>query len=108
LPAAVLPFRANLTEIYGSRLIADLYISLGNSLLARNGKTRRLGNVSVANAYVADITSEKARDEKFGKMAASSNLGYIIGPALAGLLGGTILGYPHRGRAPGSGAGTGR
>ncbi len=51
------------------------------------------GNVSVANAYVADITPKDARDERFGKMAASSNLGYIIGPALAGLLGGTILGY---------------
>jgi DHA1 family tetracycline resistance protein-like MFS transporter len=51
------------------------------------------GNVSVANAYVADITPENERDKKFGKMAASSNLGYIIGPAFAGLLGGTLLGY---------------
>jgi MFS family permease len=51
------------------------------------------GNVSVANAYVADITPEDARDESFGKMAASSNLGYVIGPAFAGLLGGTLLGY---------------
>ena len=51
------------------------------------------GDASVANAYVADITPEDARDKNFGKMAASSNLGYIIGPALAGILGGTILGY---------------
>jgi MFS family permease len=51
------------------------------------------GNISVANAYVADITPENAREEKFGKMAASSNLGYIIGPALAGIMGGTVLGY---------------
>jgi DHA1 family tetracycline resistance protein-like MFS transporter len=51
------------------------------------------GDVSVANAYVADITPEDERDKNFGKMAASSNLGYIIGPALAGILGGTILGY---------------
>jgi MFS family permease len=51
------------------------------------------GNDSVANAYLADITPTDEREEKFGKMAASANLGYIIGPALAGVLGGTILGY---------------
>ncbi len=48
------------------------------------------GNISVANAYLADITEEKHRTANFGKMAISSNLGYILGPALAGLLGGTV------------------
>ena len=51
------------------------------------------GNVSVANAYLADITPKEKRDERFGKMGVSSNLGYIIGPALAGIIGGTVLGY---------------
>lgn len=50
------------------------------------------GNVSVANAYLADVTSDNDRKSNFGKMAASANLGFIIGPALAGVLGGTILG----------------
>ncbi|MFQ5541635.1 MAG: MFS transporter [Candidatus Binatia bacterium] len=50
------------------------------------------GNVSVANAYLADITTEKDRNANFGKMAISSNLGFIVGPALAGVLGGTVLG----------------
>jgi len=50
------------------------------------------GNVSVANAYLADITKEAKRSANFGKMAISSNLGYIIGPAMAGLLGATLLG----------------
>ncbi len=50
------------------------------------------GNVSVANAYLADITDESKRSVNFGRMAISSNLGYIIGPALAGLLGTTVLG----------------
>lgn len=49
------------------------------------------GNVSVANAYLADVTSEDDRSANFGKMAVSSNLGYIVGPALAGLLGATAL-----------------
>ncbi len=49
-------------------------------------------NVSVANAYLADITEEDQRSENFGKMAMSGNLGFILGPAVAGLLGATIWG----------------
>jgi MFS transporter, DHA1 family, tetracycline resistance protein len=50
------------------------------------------GNISVANAYLADLSSDKTRSKNFGKMAISSNLGFILGPALAGILGGTIYG----------------
>jgi DHA1 family tetracycline resistance protein-like MFS transporter len=50
------------------------------------------GNVSVSNAYLADITSEKDRAKNFGRMAVSSNLGFVLGPALAGLLAATLLG----------------
>ena len=50
------------------------------------------GNVSVANAYMADITEESDRSKNYGKLAISSNLGFIIGPALAGLLGITAWG----------------
>lgn len=50
------------------------------------------GNVSVANAYLADITDEADRSANFGKMAVSSNLGFIVGPAIAGALGATVLG----------------
>lgn len=47
------------------------------------------GNISVANAYLADITNEKERSKNFGKLTVSSNLGFILGPAIAGLLGAT-------------------
>ena len=50
------------------------------------------GNVSIANAYLADFSSDTTRSKNFGKMAISSNLGFILGPALAGILGGTIYG----------------
>ncbi|MDN5846155.1 MAG: MFS transporter [Candidatus Nitrosocosmicus sp.] len=50
------------------------------------------GNISVANAYIADLSDDKTRSKNFGKMAISSNLGFIVGPALAGILGGTIYG----------------
>jgi MFS transporter, DHA1 family, tetracycline resistance protein len=48
------------------------------------------GNISVANAYLADISTDKSRSKNFGKMAISSNLGFIVGPALAGILGSTV------------------
>ncbi len=50
------------------------------------------GNVSVATAYLADITDDKHRSENFGKMAISGNLGLVVGPAIAGLIGATPLG----------------
>jgi len=50
------------------------------------------GNISIANAYLADVSSDITRSKNFGKMAISSNLGSILGPALAGILGGTIYG----------------
>jgi MFS family permease len=49
------------------------------------------GNVSVANAYLADVTPENDRVKNFGRMAISSNLGFIVGPAIAGVLGATIF-----------------
>lgn len=50
------------------------------------------GNISIANAYLADLSSDSTRSKNFGKMAISSNLGFIIGPTLAGILGGTTYG----------------
>nr|WP_272210242.1 MFS transporter [Marinicella sp. W31]MDC2876107.1 MFS transporter [Marinicella sp. W31] len=50
------------------------------------------GNVSVSNAYLSDITAEEDRTRNFGRMAVASNLGFVVGPAVAGLLGATVLG----------------
>ncbi|WP_160115953.1 MFS transporter [Candidatus Halocynthiibacter alkanivorans] len=60
--------------------------------LARAADGLTGGNVSVSSAYLADITRDKDRSKNFGRMAMSSNLGFILGPALAGLLGATLLG----------------
>jgi MFS family permease len=49
------------------------------------------GNISVANAYVADISTEKDRKKNYGKMAVTASLGFIVGPALAGILGATVF-----------------
>jgi MFS family permease len=50
------------------------------------------GNISVANAYVADVSTEDTRKQNYGKMAVSASLGFIVGPALAGILGATVYG----------------
>jgi MFS family permease len=50
------------------------------------------GNVAVATAYVADITTDADRSASFGRLAVAQNLGFVVGPALAGLLGTGRLG----------------
>ncbi|MEK6153429.1 MFS transporter [Flavobacteriaceae bacterium 3-367] len=50
------------------------------------------GNVSVANAYLSDISTDVDRNRNFGKMGASTSLGFVLGPAVAGLLASTFLG----------------
>jgi MFS family permease len=77
-----------------SRLLGSFQLTLPLVVLflARAADGLTGGNVSVANAYLADITSEEERSANFGKMAVSTNLGFILGPAIAGLLGATALG----------------
>ena len=50
------------------------------------------GNISVANAYMSDISTDENRSRNFGKMGASTSLGFVLGPAVAGILASTILG----------------
>jgi MFS transporter, DHA1 family, tetracycline resistance protein len=44
-------------------------------------------NMAVVSAYVADITPEEQRAQRFGLVGAFVGVGFIIGPALGGLLG---------------------
>ncbi|WP_343487943.1 MFS transporter [Allomuricauda sp. d1] len=50
------------------------------------------GNISVANAYLSDISTDEDRNKNFGKMGASTSLGFVLGPAVAGILASTYLG----------------
>jgi DHA1 family tetracycline resistance protein-like MFS transporter len=92
LIALYLPVK-NLLSI-DSSVIGIITISLPVAVLffarATDGLTG--GNVSVADAYISDVSSDENRSKNFGKMAMSSNLGFIVGPALAGILGTTIYG----------------
>jgi MFS family permease len=77
-----------------SRLVGSFTLTLPLLVLfaARAADGITGGNVSVANAYLADVTPEEERNTNFGKMAVAANVGFVIGPALAGLLGGTPWG----------------
>jgi len=44
------------------------------------------GNISVAQAYISDITDEENRAKGLGLIGAAFGLGFIIGPALGGVL----------------------
>ncbi len=44
------------------------------------------GNISVAQAYVTDITDENNRARGLGMLGAAFGLGFIIGPAFGGIL----------------------
>jgi len=44
------------------------------------------GNISVAQAYITDITDERNRARGLGLIGAAFGLGFIIGPAVGGVL----------------------
>lgn len=52
------------------------------------------GNLSVANAYIADVSPPAQRSQALGKIGAMFGLGFICGPVLGGLLGEVDLHYP--------------
>lgn len=56
-------------------------------------------SIPTANAYIADVTPPEQRAAKFGLLGAAFGLGFVVGPALGGLLGGIGLRYPFYGAA---------
>jgi DHA1 family tetracycline resistance protein-like MFS transporter len=44
------------------------------------------GNITVAQAYIADVTDEKNRAKSMGMIGAAFGLGFILGPASGGFL----------------------
>src|SRR6266478_5369909 len=44
------------------------------------------GNISTAQAYIADITSKEDRAKGMGLIGAAFGLGFIFGPAIGGIL----------------------
>jgi len=51
-------------------------------------------SMSVASAYIADITPEDQRTRRFGQLSACFGMGFIAGPVIGGLLGGVWVRAP--------------
>lgn len=62
--------------------------SLGWLFLGRVISGITSASISTAFAYIADVTPAEKRAAVFGKVGAAFGLGFIIGPAMGGLLGG--------------------
>ena len=78
--------------------LALLWLGLADSLvglaLARAFSGIFAANISVATAYVTDVTEESERTRYMGMIGASFGVGFLLGPALAGWLVGYGLGVP--------------
>ncbi len=95
------PVIGNLSDAYGRRPVILISL-LGSGLdymlmtLAPTWKWLFVGriiagitgaNITAANAYIADVSPPEQRARNFGMMGACFGVGFIIGPALGGLLG---------------------
>lgn len=95
------PTLGNLSDAYGRRpvLLVSLlgagldylmmafaptwqWLFLGRVLSGVTG-----ANIAVANAYIADVSAPEERAKSFGLIGACFGVGFIIGPAVGGLLG---------------------
>src|SRR6202044_4021990 len=102
------PVTGGLSDRYGRRPVVLLsnfgvgcdYIlmavapTLGWLFLGRVISGITAASFPTANAYIADVTPEDKRAAKFGMLGAAFGLGFIIGPAIGGFLGGYGLRYP--------------
>ena len=96
------PFWGALSDKYGRKIIicitllgsiiAYLFLSFASSLLtlfiARAMAGFMAGNISAAQAYIADITTKENRTKAMGLFGAAFGVGFILGPAIGGILAG--------------------
>lgn len=74
----VMAFAPNLTILFAGRVLAGLTGA----------------NFTVAMAYISDVSNDENRAKNFGLSGAAFGLGFIIGPAIGGWLGGIDPHYP--------------
>lgn len=94
------PILGKLSDRYGRKklliisqtgsMIGFLILALANNILllflARIIDGITGGNISIAQAYISDITTKDNRARGMGLIGAAFGLGFIFGPALGGLL----------------------
>jgi DHA1 family tetracycline resistance protein-like MFS transporter len=102
------PIIGNLSDQYGRRpvLLSSLFAfaidyiilavapSYGWLFLGRIIAGMTGASITTASAYIADVSTDENRAKNFGMIGAAFGLGFIIGPALGGLLAGLGLRAP--------------
>ena len=102
------PILGGLSDKYGRRLvllIALLGLAIDYLFLALAPTITLLfvgriiagmcgASFTTASAYIADVSPPEKRAKNFGMLGAAFALGFIIGPALGGLLGSVSLRFP--------------
>ncbi|MSO72427.1 MAG: MFS transporter [Rhodospirillaceae bacterium] len=68
---------------YADSLILLVFVRLFGGIMA--------GNIAAAQAYISDITTPATRAKGMGMLGAAFGLGFIFGPAIGGILGGSDL-----------------
>ncbi len=72
-------FAGSLWQLFAARALAGLMA----------------GNIAAAQAYIADVTPAEKRAQGMGLIGAAFGLGFILGPAIGGLLGGANPAEPR-------------
>lgn len=94
------PILGRLSDRYGRKkllIISQLGSAVGYLILGLAGNLPLLflsriidgitgGNISIAQAYIADVTDKKNRAKGMGIIGAAFGLGFIFGPAIGGFL----------------------
>jgi len=77
-----------------SYLIYGFTNSFAGLLISRAVHGACAATISTAQAYVADTTEESKRAQAMGMIGAAFGLGFVLGPAIGGLLGAVSLRAP--------------
>lgn len=89
-PVMLIGFLGLAITFFATALATELWMLIAARLVGGAMQA----NVSVANAYVADITPPEDRARRFGLLGAMFGVGFILGPVVGGLLGSINLQLP--------------
>ena len=89
---------ASITGSAASYLLFAFAPTYGMLVVARSLSGLAAANYAIAQAYMADVSAPEDRSKAMGLVGAAFGLGFVLGPALGGILAnaGTHTGLGHR------------
>ena len=82
-PVLLLGFAGMATSFFVTAAATSLWMLVAVRLFSGAMQS----NISIANAYVADISNAEDRARRFGQLGAMFGIGFILGPVIGGVLG---------------------